>query len=498
MIKTKKSTKKKASSRQWILVVICTSLLAIFFGIGGCAGPSRKAAEPRTFEQWAREDRGRHLSRNIDPAVDMRAYPATYTDAPALPEGARLDDYVQYAMKNNPELEAAFYQWRTALEQVPQVRTLPDPMASFSIVLDQVEREAEYMGERYTLSQTFPWFGKLSLEGEMAVAMADAAAQRLEAVRLQLVDRVSRAHAEYVYAHRAVRIARENSALLVRLESVTREMFRGGLANLSEVSRAQMEIGRLDDQVRSLEDLLEVAAAELNSALGRPAHASLPVVTDTPSTPSPQTMMTALPELSDQQWLSLARQHNPELAAARHQTQQQRQAVARARRNSYPDITVGVEYARDGSARVAMIDGGGADMLAVMFSVNLPIRRGKYDAGVREMQARHDAVNRDLQGQANRLEADLKVALYTYRDSLRKMALYGDTLRPLAQQTLATTEAAYRTGNAGFSDLIDAQRVLLEFSLAHERAAADHAGAITRIQALVGRTRNDPIGEPNP
>jgi outer membrane protein, heavy metal efflux system len=496
MKENKMSTKKASRRTRWSFAVACISLLAIPWVIGGCAGPSEKAGEPRTFEQWSREDRGRHLSRNIDPAVDMRAYPETDPDAAALPEGARLDDYVQYAMKNNPELEAAFYQWRTALEQVPQVRTLPDPMASFSIVLDQVEREAEYMGERYTLSQTFPWFGKLSLEGEMAVAMADAAAQQLEAVRLQLIDRVSRAHAEYVYAHRAVGIARENSALLVRLESVTREMFRGGLANLSEVSRAQMEIGRLDDQVRSLEDLLEVAAAELNAALGRPAHASLPAVTDMSATPSPQAV-SALPEFSDQQWLSLARQHNPQLAAARHQTQQQRQAVARARRNYYPDITVGVEYARDGSARVAMMDGGGADMLAVMFSVNLPIWRGKYDAGVREMQARHDAVNRDLEGQANRLEADLKVALYTYRDSLRKMALYGDTLRPLAQQTLSTTEAAYRTGNAGFSDLIDAQRVLLEFSLAHERAAADHAGAIARIQALVGRTLNDPV-EPNP
>lgn len=497
MAEIKKSTKKAPRRKNWIFAVACISLLAIPLGLGGCAGPSWKAAEPRTFEQWSREDQRRYLSRNIDPGVDMRSYPATDPDAPELPEGARLDDYVQFAMKNNPELEAAFYQWRTALEQVPQVRTLPDPMASFSIVLDQVEREAEYMGERYTLSQTFPWFGKLSLEGEMAVAMADAAAQRLEATRLQLIDRVSRAHAEYVYGHRAVGIANENSALLVRLESVTREMFRGGLANLSEVSRAQMEIGRLDDQVRSLEDLLEVAAAELNAALGRPAHASLPAVADTSSTPSPQTMA-ALPEYSDQQWLSLARQHNPELAAARHQTQQQRHAVARARRDYYPDITVGVEYARDGSARIAMMDGGGADMLAVMFSVNLPIWRGKYDAGVREMQARHDAVNRDLEGQTNRLEADLKVALYTYRDSLRKMALYGDTLRPLAQQTLATTETAYRTGNAGFSDLIDAQRVLLEFSLAHERAAADHAGAITRIQALVGRTLYDPIVEPNP
>jgi outer membrane protein TolC len=53
---------------------------------------------------------------------------------------------------------------------------------------------------------------------------------------------------------------------------------------------------------------------------------------------------------------------------------------------------------------------------------------------------------------------------------------------------MASTESAYRVGDAGFSDLIDAQRVLLEFELAHERAAADRGKALARIRALVGAT----------
>jgi outer membrane protein, heavy metal efflux system len=128
----------------------------------------------------------------------------------------------------------------------------------------------------------------------------------------------------------------------------------------------------------------------------------------------------------------------------------------------------------------------------------VPIWRSKYDAGVREMQARFDAAHRQIEGRGNRLETDMKTALYTYRDSHRKVALYGDTLLPLARQTLATTERAYTAGSAGFSDLIDAQRVLLEFALAYERAAADRSQAAARIQALVGRTTDGGPAGPKP
>jgi len=410
-----------------------------------------------------------------------------------LPGDACLDDYVRYAMKHNPDLAAAGYLLRAAEEDVPRARALPDPRFSFSAVADQVERSPEYMGERYMLSQTFPWFGKRALGGDVARARATAEGERLEAVRLEVVHQVSSAYFEYAFQHQAVRVARENLNLLVRLESVARALFRGGSAALSDVNRAQVEIGRLDDQLRSMEDRLGIAAARLNTALGRPAHAPLPAA---PARPTLQSVP-HLPERSDEAWLAMAREHNPGLAAARHDAEGLRRASALEQRSYYPDVSVGVEYARGASARMAVMDGGGADMLAGTVSVNLPVWRGAVDAGVRQVQARVEEANRRVQGMANRLETDLKLALYGYRDSFRRVVLYGDTLLPLARQTLATTETAYRAGNAGFSDLIDAQRMLLEFSLAHERAAADRAQALTQIQALTGHPiRAAPAEEP--
>jgi outer membrane protein, heavy metal efflux system len=132
------------------------------------------------------------------------------------------------------------------------------------------------------------------------------------------------------------------------------------------------------------------------------------------------------------------------------------------------------------------MDGGGRDMLTGMISINVPIRRGRLDAGVSEARARLAAAGRDAHVREYRLETELKSALFARRDGERRLQLYGSTLLPKARQSLAATEAAYRAGEAGFSDLIDAQRILLEFQLAHERAAADRAIAQARVLTLSG------------
>ncbi|NGX15735.1 TolC family protein [Wenzhouxiangella sp. XN24] len=405
----------------------------------------------------------------------------------SLPETAVLTDYVEHALRHSPALAAAYQDWRAAAERVPQARSLPDPQLGVGLVFDQVERDASYMGERYSISQRFPWFGKLGLQGDIALEDVRLAARRYEAQRLQLAEQVTGAWFELAWLHAAAGVATENRALLLSLESMTRARYRVGEASLADVNRAQVELGRIDDQLRSLEDLRGPAAARLNALLGRPADAPLQGDFGAPSTqPVPE-----LPGLDDAQWLALARTYNPGLAAAEHAVARENRAEALARREYYPDVTLGLEYGRDASARMARMDGGGADTLAGMISFSLPIRRGRIEAGVREARARATAAARRAQAETFDLEAELRQALFVERDTARRMQLYGSTLLPKARQSLASVEAAYLTGEAGFSDLIEAHRVVLEFSLAHERAAADRALAIAGIRSLVGASFED-------
>jgi outer membrane protein, heavy metal efflux system len=461
------------------------AVVAIFWSAlaAGCATP---AAPP---EPLARPADHRTAPAGTAPRPRLAPGEEPAASEPAgLADDATLDDYIAYAMRHSPELDAAYHRWRAAAERVSQARTLPDPQLGFAIVLDQVDASTDYMGERYSISQMFPWFGKLALREDVALEDAHAEARRFEATRLELAEQVTRAWFELAWLRQAVATARENRQLLIHLESVARARYRVGAVSQADVNRAQVELGRLDDQLRSLEDMQGPVAAALNAVLGRPAHARLPGVFDAPSRQSPG----VLPELDDEQWLALARERNPGLAAAQHLVTREQQAIALARRDYYPDITLGLEYGRDASARMARMDGGGGDMLAGMVSFSLPIRRGRIAAGVREAEARFGAAARQAQVREHGLEAELMQALFLHRDSIRRVGLYGGTLLPKARQSLASTEAAYRAGDAGFSDLVDAQRVLLEFSLAHERAAADRALALARIRTLVGESPDVP------
>lgn len=405
----------------------------------------------------------------------------TAADSFALPAAAGLPELIAHAEAHNPALAAARHRWQAAAARVPQADALPEPQLGLGLVFDQVDADSEYMGERYSVSQALPWFGKRGLRADVASSAAGAAEQRYQALRLALSERVTAAWFDYAWTRQAVATARENRDLLVRLEGVARALYRSGSGNQADVTRAQVELGRMDDRLRSLLDALGPAAARLNALLGRPTHARLP------EPPAPAAHgAPALPERSDEAWLQAALAANPELGAAQREIERETHAVALARKDYYPDIRLGLEYGRNSAGRLAAIDGGGTDMLVGMISVNLPIRQRRYDAAVSEAEARLQAAGRDARSRELALEAELKAALFDYRDGARKLQLYGGTLVPRARHALEATEAAYRAGKVGFIELIDSQRTLLEFELARERAAADQAAAAARVSALAG------------
>ena len=62
---------------------------------------------------------------------------------------------------------------------------------------------------------------------------------------------------------------------------------------------------------------------------------------------------------------------------------------------------------------------------------------------------------------------------------------------------MAATEAAFRGGDASFLELVDAERLLLEFELARERAFAEYGMEMARIEQLTALdTSSNEEGKP--
>jgi outer membrane protein TolC len=58
---------------------------------------------------------------------------------------------------------------------------------------------------------------------------------------------------------------------------------------------------------------------------------------------------------------------------------------------------------------------------------------------------------------------------------------------PRARQTVKISEQNYIDGTGSFLDLIDSQRLLLNFQLACERAKVDFYQNLARLEELIGK-----------
>jgi outer membrane protein TolC len=232
----------------------------------------------------------------------------------------------------------------------------------------------------------------------------------------------------------------------------------------------------MENEVSSLADMLVPVAAKLNSAMNRSDDAPLPqaIVSAAPA-----------PTFTDHMLLAWMAQSNPELAAMEFDIARERKGVELADKDYYPDFMLGAEF--DQMTKSSEAPMSPTDPIAIMLSVNIPIWRDKYAAGVRQAKAKQSAALCEKKEKQNSLAAELKMESFNLRNAQRKVSLYRDTLLPKAQQALKSTQASYQTGTAGFSDLIDTQRELLEFQLNYERALADSQQALARLEAIVGR-----------
>jgi len=415
------------------------------------------------------------------PAVRENRARAVAASRPAesLPEDARIEDFLSYAAMHNPGLEAAFNRWKAALERATQASALPDPRFTYKYFIEKVETRVGPQRQSFTLAQMFPWFGKLDLAGRAAGQAALAAQRRYEAAKLALFRRVKEACYEYYYLARAIDIMRENRDLVKYFERVARMRYRAAAAKHPDVIRAQVELAKLDDRLSTLEELRAPIAARLNAALNRPVDAPVPWLKKVP--------MERI-AASDRQVLEWLEADNPELGALAHEIERERHRIELAGKNYYPDITLGMTYIDTGDSRGREVRASGKDPVAATFSVNVPIWRKKYDAGVREALARYQSALKTKMDRRNLLQSEAKMTLYRLRDAGRKIDLYRDTLLPKARQSTKATEAAFRAGKATFLELVDSQRVMLAFQLALERALADYGQQLARLEMLVGRS----------
>ena len=388
-----------------------------------------------------------------------------------------LEDYLAAAAINNAGLKAVFEQWKVAVEQVPQVKSLPDPEFTYGYVVEEVETMPGPRSQKLRLMQVFPWFGTIEARTDAAASAAKAAKKRYEAAKLKLFFEVKEAFFEYVYLASAVEIARENLELARHFEQVARAKYTTSAATHPDIILAQVELAKRENELRTLEELRTPISARLSGILNRKDAGLLPW---------PQKADHRVITLDHQKLAETLKANNPELQALDFDLESAGSRIELAKKRFYPEVGIGAEWLTNAGMMDAKLRDSQRDEVMLMFGLNLPIWHKSYKAGELEARAERVRMLQEKQETENTLVARAAQALYDFENSDRTRKLYGDVLIPKGEELLGVSEAAYKAGAIDFLSLINAQQKLLEFQLQYERALADNQQGLAMLEMLVG------------
>jgi len=384
---------------------------------------------------------------------------------PALPDlstNSSLDDFLTYAMLNQPQIEAAYYDWVASVENITVARSLPDPQLTFQADIENVVSSV-----MPGLMQNFPGPGKLRVQAKAVAADSRGKYFAFENAVLQTAYAVKQGYYRLWFLDEKIHVDREMLHLLSELERIARAQNEVGQATLQDVYRAQIEEDRLTTEIVNLEDSRQPLQAQFKAALG--------FTRDRPDPPVPARFEATTLDLPAEQILDTAFARNPELKAMEAEVRRAQASLDLAYKAKVPDFSLGL-----------MADVKTAPVLyRPLATVTLPIWRDKIAAEIAAAQAGEHAVQARLTAEQIKLTVEFAEKSYAYREVNRNLNLLQEQLIPKAQRSLEIARSAYLSGKTDFFNLIDAERTLLEFRLSEIEARTQRELTLSELSLLI-------------
>ncbi len=318
---------------------ICLIAVAVVLVVG-----CRTAHQVRDVEYAGVLHSAQQAWVSVDPAAD--AVSPVFSDL----EGQHtVGEYIQFALDQNPDIQAARKRVEAFAHQVPVAASLQDPSLSLTFLPEQIQTAAGQQEFSLSANQKLPWRGKLAARAEVAELQANVARAQLAAVELETIEQVKRAYYELYFVQQAIGVTEAEEKLLGNIRNVADARYRSGKASQQDVLRADLEISNVENQLIRLRQQL----ASSQARLARLLHVA------------PQTKVRAVQHLAQEElprdmgWLQRrAVAARPELHAQLAELQRDRQVVELARLDYVPDVTLGATWIDIANAGVSPVRTG--------------------------------------------------------------------------------------------------------------------------------------------
>jgi len=396
------------------------------------------------------------------------AGPTLTSDAPAAPDLA-LEQAVDEALRANAQLRAMRSKWEAMQERPAQTRALPNPVLKYS-GMDMADGGTwpDTNEKRLMVEQEFPWLGKRGLREGIAAKEAEAMLRELQSMTREVVMMVKETYYQLYALHQAIRTTRKDEEVLQRMANIAETMYSTGERTQQDVLKAKAESTMLKQRLLELDAQETTLKAKLNTFLNRRADTPIGGTVTPPEPGEPD---------DAEKLFALAATNRPEVRAAQAQIERYDLEKKLMAKEGLPDYSLGVEYRSIGN---------GDDMVMFTAGIDLPVRRAKYRAGVREAEKMKASSESAREAAVQQSSLDVQDASFRLRTARRTLELYRHELIPQAEARFKASEADYQTGKVDFMDLLESQRFLLSARVMAAMAEGDVGMQFARLERAVG------------
>lgn len=361
-----------------------------------------------------------------------------------------LKALIEEAILKNPQLVSARRRYEAEAARIPQKTALEDPW--IGIEYEQIPRKTTDLDKApmrmYSISQEIPFPTKIITRTKAQKSSAEAYYQRYKEKERGVISKVKSVFSELFLIYKAIDINQENKALLEQLANTAATRFSLGKASQQDALKAQVEIARIDNELIMLEQKRQVAIARLNILLNRHPQQEL-------ERPDIKEIVQRLSPIDE--YFELAKEKRPELSAFRSEIRVAKSMYSLAKQDYLPDFMVEAQQREENSEL------GGWDL---MVKARVPLWfMQKQNFQVKQMREELKMAEAEYKDMENMTLLEVKEA-HSMMEALIKLAeLYKTSFLPQAEQTFKASLTGYETGQVDFLNLLDSQRMVLEFKL---------------------------------
>ncbi|WP_253269467.1 TolC family protein [Tenacibaculum mesophilum] len=365
-------------------------------------------------------------------------------------QGQDLQEYINIALENNPEVQQFDTKYKRISEKKEEVNTLPNTEFGAGYFVSTPETRTGPQQFKLSVKQMIPFFGTITARENYVSSLADAAYQDIVVVKRKLATSVAQSYYRLYEVKAKQKVLDENIALLETYEKLALTSVEVGKASAVDVLRLQIRQNELAQQKEVLQETFLGMQKAFNKLLNQDVNTSISVVDSL-----------HISKETDKIQPSTLKLH-PELVKFDKLYTSVEKSEFLNQKDKQPMIGFGLDYVNVGKRTDMNVVDNGKDIVMPMVSLSIPIFNKKNKSISKQNKLQQEEILSQKEQRYNMLESvlyravsDRKASVISYQTQLKNLEQAKN-----AEQILVKS---YETGAIDFNDVLDVQELQLKF-----------------------------------